>query len=274
LSEAGLETVDITFVVIAYNEEGSLRATVEDCLAWMKRSGKTAPILIMDDASTDRTPEIADELAAEHDVVRVHHQPANKGQFNNIRSSWSLVETTYFTIIPGDNQFDIASFDMFLRELGRYDIIFGFPNNEEVRGRVRVVLSHAWRLYMLILFGFPVTYLGGLVIIPTDLVRRMRTATDGYLGWYETALRLCVSGATYIQIPFTMRQRVAGESRAVKPIQNFRDLVGMLGVWRRIKGTGFLPAGPEHDEVRAAYESYRRDRGPDDKRRPEPVRPN
>ncbi|MEI8256935.1 MAG: glycosyltransferase family 2 protein [Deltaproteobacteria bacterium] len=248
--------LDLTFVVLAYNEEACLRATVDDCVGWMRRAGQLAPILIMDDGSTDRTAEIADDLAREHRDIRVVHIAKNAGQFNAIRTSWPLVATTYFAVIPGDNQFDMRGFDLFLPHIGKYDVIFGFPNNEEVRGKMRGVLSHLWRIYLLSMFGVSVVYLGGLAVLPVDLVRSTRIESEGFLGIYELMTRICTSGANWIQIPFVMRDRAGGQSAAVKPLRNLADLARMTLLWTRIKGPGILPAGRDYREMRQTFASF------------------
>jgi glycosyltransferase involved in cell wall biosynthesis len=253
----GGDPLDLTFVVLAYNEEIGLRPTVEDCIEWMRRARRVVSILIMNDGSTDDTRAVADQLAREYGNVRAHHMPQNVGQFGVLRTAWDLVKTTYYAAIPGDDQFDMLSFDMFLPHIGRYDVVLGFPNNEEVRGRWRSLLSYLWRIYLLGLYGISVVYLGGLVILPVDLVRRMGTRSGGFLGWYETMVRICVSGATIIQVPFVMREREGGETKAFNPTRNLRDLAGMAVVWRNIKGRGLLPAGKEWARLREIYAEYR-----------------
>jgi glycosyltransferase involved in cell wall biosynthesis len=251
------EPLDLTFVVLAYNEEGGLRPTVENCIAWMRHARRVVSILIMNDGSTDGTRAIADELARQYPNVRAHHMPKNVGQFSVLRTAWGIVDTTYYAAIPGDNQFDMLSFDMFVPHIGRYDVVLGFPNNEEVRGRFRAFLSYLWRIYLLGLYGISMVYLAGLVVVPVDLVRRVETGSAGFLGWYETMVRICLSGATVIQIPFVMREREGGESKAFNPTRNLRDLAEMALVWSKIKGPGMFPAGKEWARLRDIYLEYR-----------------
>jgi glycosyltransferase involved in cell wall biosynthesis len=250
------ESIDLTFVVIAYNEAELLEATILEIQDMLASIGRQAPILIMNDGSTDATPAIANELSERFENTRCYHHPENVGQWANIRKGIELTETTYYVSIPGDNQFEMASFHRFLPFLGQYDILFGFPNNEYERGRTRTFLSHLWRLYLLTLFGISVTYLAGVVVAPRALVLKMNPENEGFLGWYETAVRLVLSGASYIQIPFEIRDRTAGESKAFRPARNIRDLGRMLNVWRRIKGPGVLPQGSSYEGIRAAYDRY------------------
>jgi glycosyltransferase involved in cell wall biosynthesis len=247
---------DLTILVIAFNEEDAIGATVEELLAVQERLGFYARVLVLDDGSTDRTAEIADALAARHERVDVFHHPSNVGQFANIRKGLELTETRNFTLIPGDGQFDVSRFDLFLSCLESHDVIFGFPNNEEIRGRKRVVLSHAWRLYLLVLYGVSVTYLAGWVFAPTDLVKRIPVRYGAFLGWYELATKLVLSGASYMQMPFDMRPRRGGETKALNPLRNLTDLVRMLHVWWRSKGPGVLPGGRDYPELRQIYRDF------------------
>ena len=60
---AGLETV-ISFIIPAYNEELELPATLNAIRAAASESGQPYEIIVVDDASTDATPEIAGRAGA------------------------------------------------------------------------------------------------------------------------------------------------------------------------------------------------------------------
>ena len=53
------ENVTISFVVPAYNEEKNLGWTLHAIIAEIKRSGCVAEVIVVNNASTDRTAEIA-----------------------------------------------------------------------------------------------------------------------------------------------------------------------------------------------------------------------
>jgi hypothetical protein len=93
-------------------------------------------------------------------------------------------------------------------------------------------------------------------VLPVGLIRRIPTRSGGFLGWYETMIRLVNSGASIIQLPFIMRQRVGGESKAFSPLRNVMDVMRMAMVWWRIKAPGMLPAGKQWADRRKPYEDY------------------
>ncbi len=69
-------------------------------------------------------------------------------------------------------------------------------------------------------------------------------------------MRMVLSGATYIQLPFTIRERQSDVSKAYNPLRNVLDLFRMLKVWWRIKGPGFFREGPDYNLVRQIYADH------------------
>jgi glycosyltransferase involved in cell wall biosynthesis len=65
-------TPELTFVVPAYNEERALGATLDAVHAAVARLGETCEVIVVDDASTDRTAEIARTRGAR--VVSVNNR--------------------------------------------------------------------------------------------------------------------------------------------------------------------------------------------------------
>ncbi|MDD5309246.1 MAG: glycosyltransferase family 2 protein [Deltaproteobacteria bacterium] len=64
------KTPDITVVIPIYNEEGILGSAVNDLLARLPELGRPFEIILAENGSTDRTVEIANELAARHKEVK------------------------------------------------------------------------------------------------------------------------------------------------------------------------------------------------------------
>ena len=68
----------LSIVIPAHNEEGSVAATVEGIAARLEREGIEYDVLVIDDASRDRTKEIVDAIGAGNPRVRCltsYHPP-------------------------------------------------------------------------------------------------------------------------------------------------------------------------------------------------------
>jgi glycosyltransferase involved in cell wall biosynthesis len=93
----------IAFACPALNEEALLRRTVERTLHMMDF------LVIVDDGSTDRTGEIAEELKREvPDKIDVIHHPKNKGIGGAVKSAFRLLlergDMDAMGVIASDNQ--------------------------------------------------------------------------------------------------------------------------------------------------------------------------
>lgn len=69
--------VEVTVVLPGYNEERNIEGAVERCLDALKNLRVTHEVIVVNDASTDRTGQIADALASRDGAVRVIHNPIN-----------------------------------------------------------------------------------------------------------------------------------------------------------------------------------------------------
>jgi dolichol-phosphate mannosyltransferase len=65
----------IYFVIPAYNEEGNIGVLVEKISAAAKENAFSYSVIIVDDGSTDSTPEIIKELTAKYNIIPLENRP-------------------------------------------------------------------------------------------------------------------------------------------------------------------------------------------------------
>jgi CDP-glycerol glycerophosphotransferase len=98
-------TPDVTVVVIVYNDAGNLPRAVGSVLGQTLRN---VEIVVVDDASTDDTPQVAARLAAEHpDRIRVVRLPANSGGCSRPRNvGIEQARGRYVMFLDSDDKLD------------------------------------------------------------------------------------------------------------------------------------------------------------------------
>ena len=75
-----MDTPFLSLIIPAYNEENRLPATLDQVLNFLHRQSYTAEILVVDNASTDRTPHIIADYAREWDIIHgIHENQPGKG---------------------------------------------------------------------------------------------------------------------------------------------------------------------------------------------------
>ena len=96
----------ITFAIPCYNSQDYM----EKCVRSLLTGGDDIEILIVDDGSTDRTPEIADRFAAEYpDVIRAIHQE-NGGHGEAVNAGLRNATGKYYKVVDSDDWVDEAAY--------------------------------------------------------------------------------------------------------------------------------------------------------------------
>lgn len=67
--------VQVSIVIPVYNEARRIAATLEEIVAYLADAHCRAEILVVDDGSTDATPDLVDAIAVEHPSIRLVRLP-------------------------------------------------------------------------------------------------------------------------------------------------------------------------------------------------------
>jgi glycosyltransferase involved in cell wall biosynthesis len=245
---------DITFFVSCYNEEEFIVATLDTVQSAMEGFGLTYDIVIIDDGSKDRSPELVRQYIAEHpDMSIVFRQNArNKGWAQNYIDSVFIGKGRYHRAICGDNSEMVSTIRAVLKPLGEADIIIPYYVDVEGKPAFRHVVSSLYTAIVNLLSGNSLHYYNGLPIHRRYNVMRWHPDTRGF-GFQAYILCLLLGqGATYKEVALSAQERRAGSSNAL----NWRNLLSVAHtlseIWlrrmsNRVHGriAGGLAASPE-----------------------------
>ena len=138
----------LTLMFPMWNEEELIRTTVAasqeaaDSLVLAGEIG-SYEILIVDDASTDATPQIADELAASDHHVRVVHHPVNRKLGGTLKTGFAEARGELVLYTDADLPFDLAEVAKAVRLLRIYDadVVSAYRLDRTTEGPRRFVYS-------------------------------------------------------------------------------------------------------------------------------------
>jgi putative flippase GtrA len=148
-------TLDL--VVPVYNEAADLAASVRRLHAFLETFPFSCRITIADNASTDGTTSIADELAAQLPAVRVLHLPV-KGRGRALRAAWTGNDAAVVAYMDVDLSTDLAALLPLVAPLlsGHSDVAIGTrlsPASRVVRGSKRELISRGYNALLRALLG-------------------------------------------------------------------------------------------------------------------------
>lgn len=231
----------------AHNEEANVRATTEAMLRVLPEIADRYEVLIVDDGSTDATPRLADELAAEHPQVRVIHHATNRGYGGALRTGFYNCRYDLISFIDGDGQFDYAEIRSFLPFVERYDLVIGYRVDRQ-DSRQRALNARAWGTLIRLAFGLRARDIDCAfkLIHRRNLEQMPRLRSDGAMASAELLIRARNAHLSIKELPVHHYPRRAGEQTGANLRVIFKAFRDLFGLWRTLRqGTATAAAGRE-----------------------------
>jgi glycosyltransferase involved in cell wall biosynthesis len=112
-------------------------------------------LIVVDDASTDRTPEIAAALAEADARIRVVRHPENRKLGGSMKSGYAAATGDVVLYTDADLPFDMHDVHKAMRLMRYYDadIVSAYRFDRTGEGYVRTVYSFFYNLLVRVLFG-------------------------------------------------------------------------------------------------------------------------
>ncbi len=111
-------------------------------------------LIVVDDASTDRTPEIADRLAEADPRVKVVHHPVNRKLGGAIKTGFATATGDVILYTDADLPFDMSELPRAVRLMREYDvdIISAYRFDRTGEGYLRSIYTFVYNLLIRTLF--------------------------------------------------------------------------------------------------------------------------
>ena len=126
----------LSVVIPCYNEAATLEMVVERVLS-ADILGLECEVIVVDDASSDGSADIAQALAAKDDRVSVLSHPVNRGKGAALRSGFELAGGDIVLVQDADLEYDPAEYPKLLAPIveGGADVVYGsrFKGGESTR---------------------------------------------------------------------------------------------------------------------------------------------
>jgi glycosyltransferase involved in cell wall biosynthesis len=226
-----------TVIVPALNEESNLGPAVEAILQQMKPLATSLEVLVYDDASTDRTGAVADELAQRDARVRVVHNRERLNIGGIYKAGVQAAQGDYVLLVPGDNEMRMDEIARGIKYLDRADLVVFYVTNVRVRSWWRRRLSRLYAAGVNFIFGTRFSYTNGTNVFKTDIVRKIEIRTNGFSYQTEAIVKAVWSAQDFVQVGIEIKPRESGESKALT-LRNLRIVLdALLRLWWEVKVT-------------------------------------
>lgn len=118
------DTMKLSIIIPAHNEEENLPMLIPRIQKTIKNLGNTE-IIIVDDNSSDTTPEICDNFSKKYKNIKVIHRKSNPGMGNALKEGTKKAKGDIIIWIMADLTDDLNIIPKFIKKLKEADMVFG-----------------------------------------------------------------------------------------------------------------------------------------------------
>ena len=247
--EAAAPVGSLTIFFPMWNEQDYIYATVDaarEVCGQMLEEGEIGDyeILIVDDASTDSTGQIADQLAADDRRVRVIHHPVNRRLGGCIKTGFGNARGDLVLYTDADLPCDLAELRKACRLIRYYraDIVSAYRHDRTGEGPRRAVYSWIYNWLVTLLFGLRLRDVNfAFKLCQRSIFDKLELVSEGSFIDAELLIRAQALGYRVIQFGVDYFPRSVGVSTlssgsVIAGI--LREMVGQAGELRALKRAG------------------------------------
>ncbi|MGH9970084.1 MAG: glycosyltransferase family 2 protein [Pyrinomonadaceae bacterium] len=218
----------LSVVVPAYNEEATLGTVVEKLL----QLPQLLEVIIVDDCSSDRTGDVAAQLARDHSQVRYLRHAQNKGKTEALKTGFASTSGDIVIIQDADLEYDPSEIPMVIEPIAcnHADVVFG--SRFLVRRATRVLYYyHFIGNRFLTTLSNMFTNLNmtdvetGYKAFRGDIIRNMIIVSRGFGFEVEVTAKIAKLGCVVYEVPISYYGRTYEEGKKI----GFKD--GLDALW-------------------------------------------
>ncbi len=219
------------------NEEGNIEDGVKRAEEVLKKLKVKYEIIIVDDGSTDKTGEIADQLVRQNPHIRVIHHPKNLGYGEALKSGFynARYETIVYT--DGDGQFDFSEVTKLLEKIKDSDVVIGYRIKRQ-DSFLRRLFGKGWRLSLLTFFGLTLKDVDcGFKMVRKEVLEKIPhlESQRGAMINAELAIKAKKAGFRIGQVGVNHYPRLSGKPTGNNFKVIIKSFLDLLRLWWKLK---------------------------------------
>ena len=232
------ETLSIFFPM--WNEEAYVERAIDaakEVCDELVASGtiRDYELIVVDDASTDHTGKIADELVAEDSRVRVVHHPVNRKLGGSMKTGFAAATGDLVLYTDADLPFDMTEVHKAIRLMRYYraDIVSAYRFDRVGEGPSRAIYTFFYNILIRNLFGVRMRDINfAFKLCRREIFDHVRLQSEGSFIDAELIIRARKLGYEVIQFGVDYFPRTRGES-TLSSLSVIRRIVREMFTLRR-----------------------------------------
>jgi glycosyltransferase involved in cell wall biosynthesis len=221
----------LSIVMPAYNEEQVIRRVVNSVKRAISSLGIEYEIIIVNDASLDRTGEIATEIAQNAPKIKVIHHLQNKMMGGAIKTGARAAQYDYILPIPFDSPLNKPEIENFLKEAEEVDIVIGYRPERTGYNWFLKLLSGGLKNIFRILFRINLKDFTWICLYKKEVFEKLSLNFNGVVFFPEILIKSIKKGYSVKEIPSAMKKREYGKGTVSRPLAMVKILADVFKLW-------------------------------------------
>lgn len=223
---------EISIVYPAYNEEKNIIPTIQRSYDALTSQFKKFELIVVNDASTDNTPLILEELAKFLPELVIIHNKQNIGAGESMLKGMKAARFSLVVNNAMDYPFDLNDLCKMTPLLEENDIVVASRNSRPGYSRYRTIISKVNIWLIRLLFGIDLKDFNFVQIYKKGVIDSItvNSTSAGFIP-AEMIIKAFDKGYTISDININYYPRVAGVSVMGKPNVIINSLKDMVSFW-------------------------------------------
>jgi glycosyltransferase involved in cell wall biosynthesis len=228
----------MSLVIPMYNEELNIEHAIATAVEALEKYTDDYEIVVVDDASTDRSPELVATLARQNPAVRVVRHEYNRKLGGSLKSGFAAATKELVLYMDADLPFDPDEIGRAMRAMWvtGADMIAGYRLDRTVEGFRRTVYSFVYNGLIGTLFRWPHRDINfSFKLMKRTVLQAIELKSEGSLIDAELVVKARNRGFVIQQMGLDYFPRVRGESHLSSPTVIFKILRELITLYPEMK---------------------------------------
>ncbi|NQS98132.1 MAG: glycosyltransferase family 2 protein [candidate division Zixibacteria bacterium] len=239
LEEVDLTNLDLSggvgVMLPAYNEEENIERAVKNSVEMLASFTDNYEVLVVNDASTDKTGRILEDMSRDNSHIRVVHHKKNLRLGGAIRTGFKESGKEIIFYCDSDSPVDMWDVKRVLPLMATYDLVAGYRLTREERF-IRKVYSKTYNSIIRSLFGFKLTDINfSFKLIKKKVFENIELHSNGGFIDAEFISEILRGGFRAAEVGVHYYPRATGESTMASPSVILEIMAEMWKYYQRMK---------------------------------------
>lgn len=233
-------THSISVVVPVYNEEENIPFLLSAIKNTIPSIFNDFEIILIDDSSTDRTPEMLDAVMRREANIKVLHNRRNRTLGGSLRQGFKIAAKEFVLYFDADLPFDLKEINkaLSLMQNEGADFISAYRINKNADGIRRLIYSYIYNKTINFLFGLELKDVNfSFKLFRRDLLETISLKSEGSFINVEMLVKIKMSGFNIMQFPVFYYPRLRGHSTlsSMRVILKILRELGSFYLWYHMR---------------------------------------